>query len=393
MSNHGDGSLAESTPPRPEAAGAKRDRQLLVVGHGLTAAACAGFLARAGLDPVLAPPDEGFVQEHAPLVPLWKPGLVLLERLGLRQRLERLGTTLDRVARLSAGRSWADAAAEGPSLVVLRRDRLASVLTRQLHPRLRTTDRSVTALEPTSTGVTASFEGGIAEPFDAAITARPPREAADRTGATPTLHTWTLDWPSPHSRPPETTEAWDQQMAAVITPTGDGAHARVLATPAAAPDAALDVDRLATAFSPLFDSLANPFMHCQVDALRYRRDTHVSPRSLWDDAVVAIGPAARSALPGSLLGPSLGLADGWVLADCLVDGPLSIDRALASYETRRRTRERSLQQHISGDVASNSNSTDCSPLLARLRRSRAIAFGHAIDGAVPDWASGVPGCL
>ena len=393
ISNHSDRSLADSTPPRPRADGAGRDRQLLVVGHGLTAAACAGFLARAGLDPVLAPRAEDAGREQASLVPLWEPGLVLLERLGLRQRLERMGTTLDRLARLSAGRSWADSAANRPPLVVIRRDRLESVLARQLHPRLRTTDRSVTALQPTSTGVTARFDGGIAEPFDAAITATPPRGAGDRTVATPTLHTWTLDCPADDSRPGATTEAWAEQMAAVITPTGDGAQIRVLATPAAAPEAALDVDRLATTFSPLFDSLENPFVHCHADALRYRRDTHVSPRSLRDDAVVSIGPAARSALPGSLVGPSLGLEDGWVLADCLVDGTLSMDAALASYETRRRTRERSIQHHISADVAASRVSPDCSPLLARLRSSRAIAFGHAIDGDLPDWASAVPGCL
>ncbi len=379
-----------STPLNSDGAGTAHD--LLVVGDGLPAIVCGAFLDRAGLDPVVARPVADHAPDRPPVDALWEPGLALLGRLGLRRQAERLGTSLDSLTRLPSRRTWRADTSERPSLVALRPDRLDAVVERNLSGQLRTTDRAVTGLRSTTSGVQATFEGRIEESFDAVISATPTLVPGTRPNPTPTLHTWTLDWPGSLSRPESTVEAWTQDVAGMVTPVEDGALVRVLATPEATPEIPIDVDRLAAEFDALFDSLGNPFGACRTTP-RYRRLGQCAPRSLRTDAIARIGPAACSPPPGSLLGPTTELVDSWLLAAAFAGSDSTIEAALADYEGTRHRRSGALQTLFDGNRWLDDDPATLSPVLAPVRNAREHVFGHVSGAPVPDSLKTVPGHL
>jgi 2-polyprenyl-6-methoxyphenol hydroxylase-like FAD-dependent oxidoreductase len=148
-----------------------RDRQALVVGRVPAAVATAGFLDQAGLNPVLA---EGSAPPQAPAaVVLWRPGLELLERLGLRRPVETAGTPLTALRCAEPPQSWRGDDTGRPPIVAVRRGHLRAVARQHLAGRFRTADRRVTAIQPADSGVRATFEGGIEEPFDGVASVGP----------------------------------------------------------------------------------------------------------------------------------------------------------------------------------------------------------------------------
>ncbi|WP_246985270.1 FAD-dependent oxidoreductase [Halorientalis marina] len=376
---------------RSPATARPRDRQILVVGDGLAAAATAGFLGQAGFDPVLA--SASSERTRSPLVTLWEPGLALLERIGLRRPVERLGTPLDRLARPDAAQSWMRNGDARPSLVAVRRSRLRALLDRQLRGRLRTAERPVTDIEPTADGVSATFESGIDEPFDTVVTTD--RSLLWTREATPTarsVHTWAFEWPDGVPSPDAPTEAWDDALAAFTVPVADGTLVRLVAGVETAPATAVSVDELGGLFGPLFAATGDPFARLDQHTLRYRRVPLVVPASMRPGRVALVGPAARTTLPGNPLRAALGVEDAWVLADTLAYGPPDIDDALDAYERRRRRRSTELLPGHGNAAGTRVDAALCPPL-RRLCAARTLAFGHVVDGRVPELARSVPDAL
>ncbi|MFW6321383.1 MAG: FAD-dependent oxidoreductase [Halohasta sp.] len=395
------------TSRRYVADGYGRDRQVLVVGEGLVAVSTAGFLAQAGLDPVIASPPDGGPSTEGAIC--WHSGLVLLERLGLRRPIERLGTRLDRLVPLADDRSSsadtraptsnADGTAPGSnpngtapaSLVAVDRDRLAPLLTDYVADRIRVADRPIAAVEPTATGVRATFDGGPAEPFDAIVTTRrsllSDREPTPPTGG---LHCWEFAWPPSHTQPRAPADAWGPHRAALVVPIGEGFRVRLVAAPDSAPADPLSVGDLAADFGHLFGR-HDPFDAVDHGRLAYSRTPRTVPTTLVEDRIARVGPASRAAIPGGCLDLALGIEDGWVLADALAYGPPSVDAALAAYERRRRERSRELTAWLAA-AADREESTARSPWLRELYARRRLAFSH-VHGGLPAVAEAVPNRL
>ncbi|WP_247006164.1 FAD-dependent oxidoreductase [Halorientalis litorea] len=372
----------------------RHDRQVLVVGDDLTAATAAGFLEQAGLDPVLVPPSNAGT--HSATVTLWHSGLVLLERLGLRRPVERLGTRLDRLNCPSAGSSWAGERTDVPTLLAVRRDSLRNLLDRRVRDRVRTVQRPVIGVTPTAAGVDVTFDHGLEESFDAVVTTDPRLlpVAGTRPGST-TVHVWEFDWPTTVPAPSSPTEAWGHDHAAFSVPAGDGAHVRLVSVAEQTRATPVDVEALDAQFGDRFESgsFGNPLTALDRHALQYRQFPHAVPVSIRADGVALAGPSTRSSLPGDCLGTALGVEDAWVLADTLAYGPSERAAALAAYETRRRRRQTELTRHAMDQLPLARTPARLSPRLSRLCATRALAFRHVTGEPTPDFAHAVPDSL
>lgn len=361
-----------------------RDRQVLIVGDGIGAAAASGFLADEGFDPVLASPARG--RPLPPVVALWEPGLTLLERLGLRRPVERHGTTLTRFACRTRERCWPAGDVDRPALVAVARARLDALLERRLLDRIRTVERPVSALAPTERGVRAAFERGVDELFDAVLTTER-RLLPDGTGPDArAIHRWTGQWPAAAPAPDVPTEAWDDRRAAFTVPTPDATFVHLLTTAETAVVAAADIgDR----FGHLFDPPVTPFSDRLPD-FQYERLPCAPPPSRRVDGVALFGPASRTSIPGDCLGTALAIEDAWVLADELASGSGAVTDRLARYERRRRRREAELPAARDADATDPRLPPIRSPPMGRLRAARAAVLGPNPPSAVQTLASDIP---
>jgi len=374
--------------------GRGHDRQVLVVGDDPTTVATAGFLEQVGFDPVLAPPPSERMQPET--VTLWRPGLVLLERLGLRRPIEGIGTWLDRLDCPSTGSTWTTAPADDPSLLTVRRADLEALLNRRIRDRVRTADRSVVEIDQTSSRVDAAFEGGIEESFDTVVTADPTLAPGveSRYGAV-TINVWAFDWLPRAKAPDRPTERWEEDRAAFSVPVADDTRVRLVSTVPAANStyAATDIDTLERQFGPLFDPSVDPFGELAQHAVQYHRFPQVVPASVHTDGVGLVGPATRASLPGDCLRTTLGIEDAWVFADALAYGPRDRDDALDRYERRRRRRERELRRQSTADTPAAGPVEEVSPVLSGLYASRSLAFRQITGGRAPDAAEAIPESL
>lgn len=369
-----------------------RDRQILVVGDDLAAAAAAGFLEQANLDLVLAPAANGCTQSDVVL--LWYPGLALLERIGLLRPVERHGTVLDQLRCITTEQSWTADAAARPSLVAIRRSRLRELLDRYLFDRVHTADRAVTAVEPTETCVRATFQQGIEEPFDTVVTTdRSLLSAVETATRSTAVHAWEFEWPASVQSPTVPTEAWDETLAAFSVPVADGTRVQLLSVNGTAPSAAVSAEQLADRFGHLFTGTPDPFSALGDTEFEYWQVPRVVPASTCIGRAALVGPAARAHLPGSCLGSAFGIEDAWVLADTLAYGPQAVDDALEAYQTRRQRRANELCPRLDDGTAGTRIPTDLSPPLQWLCATRTLAFSHAIDGRPPELARAVPESL
>ena len=362
------------------------ERPVLVVGRGLTAAATAGFLDQAGLDPVVAPTAER--GRAAGVTVLWRPGLVLLERIGLRRPIERIGTALDSHRCLTTDRSATAAGTDRPALVAVDRARLAELVEASVGDRIRSVDRPVRRVEPGESGVEVGFEGGLAESFDAVVTTSRSL-LADCPAPTPDqgVHSWSFDWPAGQPTPPAPAEAWDDRRAALFVPTADRTHVRLVSTAGVDAASALSIDDLELRFGGLFEGIVSPFADLTQHHLRYARSAAVTPATVTADGVVVVGAAGRPTLPGDCLGAALGVEEAWVLADALAYGPAGVEAALEAYQRRRRRRQRAIAEAV---AAADARLLDLDPTLRRLRTRRRLAFGHAYDDSPSALAASIP---
>jgi len=369
-----------------------RPRSVLVVGSGLSAVATAGFLDQAGLDPVVASTREETTTTGGTV--LWRPGLVLLERIGLRRPVEQFGTPIKGRHCLTTDRLWTTNSDRRPSLLAVDDARLGELIDQYVLKRIRVTDRSVTAVEPTDGGVCATFEDAVTEPFDAVVTTTRSLRSG-RPEASTAIHSWRFRRPAALPIPPRATEAWADRRAALLVPVSEGFHVRLVSTADADSAAALSIDELERQFGRLFEFIATaadqssaPFAALDQRDLRYSRSRLQAPTATADNGIVRVGSAARGSVPGDPLAASLGIEDGWVLADALAYGPDSVGAALADYERRRRRRERALA--VAVGEAAETCLADRSPPLCHLMARRRLAFGHVHDGQPNPLAGSVP---
>jgi len=380
-------------------------RSVLVVGDGLTAAATAGFLDGAGLDPVVAPPPSR--RQSTGVALLWRPGLVLLERIGLRRPIERLGEVVTCRRCLTTDRSWTveaaglaeeDGTTRQSTLVAIDRSRLASLLESHVLSALRRTDRAVTAVDPTAGGLRASFAGGVTESFDAVVTtSRPLLRSCEPTPAG--VGWWQFRWPDGTQSPPAPAELWSDRRAALFAPGGDGdagVDVRLVSTAETDAASALSTAALDRQFGDLFDDQPTPFEALDPQRLQYRRLPRPVPTTLSDGGLVLVGVASRSTIPGDGLGAARGIEDAWIVADSLAYGPDEVAAAVDDAERRRRQRAREYVAAVAAaaeadpPVDSGRQPTDGSPWLRQLRARRRLAFGHTRDRRLPPVAESIP---
>ena len=365
--------------------GYSREQPILVVGDGLVAGATAAFLEQAGFHPVVASTCD---RPQTGIRMLWEPGLTLLERIGLRRPLERVGTSIDRLHCTTADRSWTASDGTSGSLIAVERDRLHTLLAKRVYNRLTESEQSVIAVEPTGSGVRVTFDGTTTELFDTVVTTTNALLPTQTHPDGQSVHTWHFEWPPNTPQPGIPTEAWDTHTAAFSVPTSDGTWVRLVSVTETSPVSALSPDALADQFGQLF--AADPFAELDRQQLQYCRRTRAMPRSVSSGGVVLAGSEARVAIPGDCLASSLGIEDAWVLADAMAYGPDDIDSAIAEYERRRRRREREITVAIESERPTTPESAPHSPAIDHLYTRRRLAFSHILGRAQPEVARAVP---
>ena len=373
-----------------ERAGHDTDRQVLVIGDNLGAVAAAGFLDHAGLEPVLAPPASE--SAAPPVTVIWEPGLALLERLGLCRPVVRHGDVLSTLDCLTTGQSWCAETDGRPALVAIDRPTLRRLLETHVLDAITTSESPVTATEATSNGVRVTFESGVTEPFDAAVTAERSHLATDDGDAGQNIHSWTFEWPDEGSAPDAPTEVWNGTAAAFTVPVAETTYVHLVETAEIPATAAVAPDDIASRFDHVFRSTGNPLPALDGDGFIYRHVSTLAPLSLSQGHITRIGPAARATLPGSHLGPTLDIEAAWTLADALAYGPLAVDEALDAYEHRRRRRMARLWIHGPADTEPNVATRLSSPL-RQLWFARRIAFRHVHTSERSALAHDVPESL
>lgn len=376
---------------QPVMDGVGHDRQILVIGGGLTAAASAGFLQQAGLDPVLAVPDPDVSGAESSLVAIWQPGLELLGRVGLRRPIERVGTRLTRLETVTGEATVATGSTDRSGLVAIRRGDLRDVLERQMFSRIRQAKAPVGRVRSTGKAVDVSFRSGVEEQFDTVITSSLSFVAEQNSMPSGrSVHVWEFEWPKPVPEPSHTIEVWEGDRAAFLTPHPEGATVQLIATGGAAGTPGVRLADLQTQFGAAFADVADPFPALDQYDLTYRQPVRAAPASLSVGGVTLVGAAARASVPGDCLSAALGIEDAWVAADTLAYGPHEVAEAHSLYETRRRRRERDLESTLAAGPDDDRVSTPLSPHLQRLSLARTLAFGHVIDDALPEVAREIP---
>jgi 2-polyprenyl-6-methoxyphenol hydroxylase-like FAD-dependent oxidoreductase len=364
----------------PGSNGRKHTRQVLVVGDGPVGLVTAGFLDQAGLEPVVVPAPDTTRREG--VTAIWEPGLALLERLGLRRPVRRHGTPVTELERPERRQvRQADPGGRQP-LVAVSWPTLRRLVRRRLAPALTTVPRAPTTVTATETGTRVTFESGVIEAFDAVVsTTRSLGAVPDRVTGVSRLDVWTFRWPTGTPAPGCATEAWTDSLAAFTLPAPDGPGVVLVSAERPPATTAVTPEELTELFGPLFASSASPFDGLAQGAIRYERPPRATPRSRYTDAVVFVGPATRAPIPGDCLSLTLGIEDGWVLADALAYGPQTQSAAVEAYQARRRQRAAELFSGIPDDLSEPPGQAHP---LADLAARRWIALGHLFG--LPDHA-------
>lgn len=364
------------TPPvRPRQSdrglsGTYRDRneEILIADTDCSALVTAGLLDRAGFDPLIAPPPSDRSSPHITVI--WEPGLRVLDQLGLRQSVARYGTPVTELDRTGSEKSWeVDASAEG-TLVAIGREQLRALLTQAVCPRVRETERVVTALESTPSGVLATFDRTASESFDVAVTADLSLSADHTAEADGRIHTWECHRSEPASK---ATEAWGSSAAAFAIPSGDDSSLRLVTTAATPAHAAVSPQEIADRFRHLSPPTIDLGRALRNNGFEYRRVRLAAPTSVSTGRLGLVGPAARTALPGTHLGPSTDIETAWALAASFADASGTMTEALSSYEQRRRKRSARFRTWIDSVRAPDPS---LSPALRLLFSARQLAFSH-----------------
>jgi len=360
------------------------DRQIVVVGRNLAGYVTAGFLDHAGLSPVLVEGSNNRLASE--VIPIWRSGLELLERIGIRRSVEAIGRSLNVLRSTKPSQTRGETDSSQPWLVAVPTERLVSLLDRQLADRIRVLNWGVESVHHIEQGIQVSFEQGVTETFDALVT-------TDRTFITqghpteqPTpVHVWEFDWPAAVTAPDAPVEAWAEDFAAFTIPTNERVRTILVADRSAVPTMPLALNRLAEQFGGLISALGPAITELDESTIQYRRLPHSVPVNWTADNVALLGPALHASIPGDCLGPALTIEDSWVLADALTYGPSPVENALDAYVDRRHRRLATMEA-FRRDADGTRVSGTLSGVTRQVCARRSLAFGHLLDSDVGDLA-------
>ncbi|SDF55538.1 2-polyprenyl-6-methoxyphenol hydroxylase [Halorubrum xinjiangense] len=349
-----------------------QEHEILIADTGLAALVTAGLLDRAGFDPLVAPSPSDRSPPRVTVV--WEPGLRVLERLGLRRSVERRGTRVTELGRPGSEKSWEADASSEIALVAVGRDQLRALLDQAVRSRARETDRVVTALESAASGVRATFDHEETESFDVAVTADRSLSADHAPEPDGRVHTWKCHQLETTAK---ATESWGASAAAFATPTGDSTSLRLVTTAETPARAAVSVDDIVDRFSHLGPPTADLGRALRDSGFEYRRVRLAAPASVATGRIGLVGPSARTALPGTHLGPSTDIETAWALATALANAS-GINEALSAYERRRRDLSGRFRTWLDDESMSD---PVLSPEFRLLFSARRLAFSHVTGTA------------
>lgn len=347
-----------------------QDKGVLIIDTGLSALVTAGVLNRAGFDPLIAPPPSDRSPPRVTVI--WEPGLRILDQLGLRQSVERKGTLVTELDRIGSEKSWETGTSTEVVLVAIRREQLRALLEQAVCTRIQLSDRVVTALESGSSGVQATFDHETTESFDIAVTADRSLSADHPTESDGRVHAWGCIHPKSTRK---MSESWGSSEAVFATPSGDSTSLRLVTTAETPARAAVSADDIADRFSHLSPPTVDLKAALKGSGFEYCRGRLAAPTSVSHGRIGCIGPAARTALPGTHLGPSTDIETAWALATAIIDASGTMTEALSLYEQRRRKLSAQFRTWLNNVHVPD---LPLSPELRLLFFARRLAFDHMI---------------
>lgn len=343
--------------------GAPSDRQVLVVGDGPAGMALGRLLARAGIDPVVV---GGRDSADGSGLTLLTPALGrLLGALGIAGQLRDRGDAVERVT-VDRSDGQADETVlsgdpDRPAPAVVRTHDLRRALGDGLPGGRAGRGRHVEALARRERGVEVTFDDGVREWFDVVVDARaaahPLGVGDDRDPAASTaLAQWEVPAGTGGPDGGRLRALWCPNALAQSIPRPDGSGGLLRIT-ASGPDAAATggAPRPDDLLADLPASLADRIDGDDASVVRQAggRPADAGPGRWGDGRVARCGAAAFPVAPASGLGPTLAVADAWVLAEELVRGPASAPAVVAAYARRRSRRTTALFRRIDGATGEN----------------------------------------
>ncbi|WP_254840165.1 FAD-dependent oxidoreductase [Natronomonas marina] len=323
---------------------AEGEIQVLVVGGGIGGLSLAGFLQRAGVDPVVVERAEGR-PDRPGVVELWPDAVRLLSRLDVGRKVRDAGVDVTRWARRRPDGTVAERLTASDEFGFLAVDyaRLLTVLRGAVADGTVHEGSTLRSLDPGRGSVAVELANGVREQFDVVIGAdgvrSRTREVLGGDGAT-FCGTTSVAFPLPDGvELGAAGEVWTADGAVFrAVPNGHGGAAW-LTVPSKVPGQGVDDAGALAGLCPTVDWLL-PEAAEAVDAgdLWWADDFRV-PTDEWVDGRVALlGDAAHARHRLTGVGATLAIEDAAVLAAELVGGDDAPAARLADYAARRRSR-------------------------------------------------------
>jgi 2-polyprenyl-6-methoxyphenol hydroxylase-like FAD-dependent oxidoreductase len=316
--------------------------QVLVVGAGVGGLSLAGFLERAGLEPVVI--DRGESLDGPPGTVELLPGAVgLLGRLGVETAVRDAGravTTWTRrrpdgtvVRRLDADGDFGLLAVEYP--------RLRQVLRERLDDGAVHTGTTLQSLDPGRGGVAVEFANGVREQFDVVVGADGVQSRTRETlGASEPAFCGTTSLPLTLDAEPEVdgvSEVWTPDGAVFRVLPVDDRLTGWLTVPATVPGQDWNGTSLAELCPELEWLLPDAVGDVGANS-QWMDDFRVPADRLADGRVALLGDAAHARHRLAGVGPTLAVEDAAVLASELVGGDDPPAARLVDYAAGRQAR-------------------------------------------------------
>lgn len=355
---------------------ASRDRQILVVGAGVTGLALTAFLVQRGYDPVvLGDSDPEFQSRIAVLQP---PARKILDRAALSLDLPaRTRRTKSLTVRTAEGERSVDSRTE-PSVELLQVEKA----TLRARLRERVPDRlvrmhDIETVTEDRRAVQVTFDNGVREWFDLVVgTDASLSRVQDNVPAWSGLHQYETVFEDVDSG--GSLDQWTRKGLAQVRalPDTDSTLVRFTTTRSVVPSGDTLEAGLGLNTAGVESTVLGSFFGTAVDRLDHKAVPQATNGGYWGDGRVGhCGPAAFPVAPASELVTTVGLADAWVLtAELDVESPSIID-AIESYSRRR---SRRTGQLVSTPEQPAETSVSDDPL-TRFKQFRSVAYSSSMD--------------
>jgi 2-polyprenyl-6-methoxyphenol hydroxylase-like FAD-dependent oxidoreductase len=316
--------------------------QVLVVGAGIGGLSLAGFLERAGLEPVVIDRAETLDRPRGTVE--LPPGAVrLLGRLGVEGAVRDAGRAVTTWMRRRPDGTVVEQleAADEFGLLTVEYARLRRALRDHLRDGTVHTGTGLRSLDAGRGGVTVEFANGVREQFDAVVGADDVKSRTRETlGASEPAFCGTTSIPltfDAELEPEGASEVWTPDGAVFRVLPADDRLTGWLTVPATVPGQDWNGPSLAD-LCPEIDWLLPDAVGAVGTGDRWVDDFRVPADRLADGRVALLGDAAHARHRVTGLGPMLALEDAAVLASELVGRDDSPAARLADYAARRQAR-------------------------------------------------------